>query len=272
MSDKTKTELNTYVNKLTIHLGPVTAIGKLVGVPKSKTAEGKPEFHYVSPAGNRVVQRYLDEQTGEYFIQDELSTGFEREDGTMQALDSEALAEVKEAGLPVNVFNVTVHPAHEVNDQIFPSKNTPYVFYPDEEDPKNKGWADFIRTAAETEGYALLGKMRLGKKTAAEHLYRITVWRGHIVIQHQLFPSQLKPHEVVQNNVPASTRAKALGAVQQLCEPFNGDTYTDDVLTRLKEYVADAEASGVSAPPKQVSKPVEEFDLDSALDDLFAAG
>jgi non-homologous end joining protein Ku len=265
--------MKSYVSSFTIHLGPVTTTGRLVAVrlPKPKSTYTKPQLKYVSPDGNPVEQRYRDVTTGEIYEVDALSKGTATESGSMIVVDEQALQDANVSLLPKDVMNVTVHDATEVEGSIFPADSNAYVFYPKEDDPTNKGWADFV-TAALTEAggkFAFLGNMNLRN---SEGMFRLSIWRGHLIVQKQLYPGELNDHNVKNDRLSKNIRSKAVAAVASLVQPFDPDEYKNDVAERLSELVSETEANGGVAPKKagaaSLAK-VAQFDLDSALDEMF---
>lgn len=265
--------MKSYVSNFTIHLGPVTTTGKLVAVrlSKPKSSNSKPQLRYVSPDGNPVEQRYRDVTTGAFYEVGDLSKGAVNESGGMTVVDEEALAEANKSLLPKDVMKLTVHKVEEVEESIFPADSNAYVFIPNEENPTNKGWADFITTALREAGdrFAFLANMNLRN---SEGLYRLSLWRGNLIVQKQLYPSDLNDHAVRTERQPDHVVAKAIAAVNSLAEPFDPDTYKSDVAARIAQLVADTEANG-GVTPKQAgaasTAAVANFDLDSALDELF---
>lgn len=266
--------MKSYVSNFTIHLGPVTTTGKLVAVrlSKTKSSNAKPQLRYVSPDGNPVEQRYRDVTTGKFFEVGDLSKGAVNDAGTgMTVVDEEALAEANKSLLPKDVMKLTVHKVEEVEESIFPADSNAYVFYPNEDNPTNKGWADFITTALREAGdrFAFLANMNLRN---SEGLYRLSIWRGNLIVQKQLYPSDLNDHHVRSERQPDHVVAKAIAAVNTLAEPFDPDTYKSDVAARIAQLVADTEANGgVSPKPAGAASTaaVAVFDLSDALDDMF---
>lgn len=264
--------MKSYVSNFVIHLGPVTTTGKLVAVrvSKTKSSNSKPQLRYVSPAGNPVEQRYRDVTTGDYYEVGDLSKAAVIED-KVTVVDADALAEANQSLLPKDVMNITVHKLEEVEEAIFPADSNAYVFYPNEDDPTNKGWADFITTALREAGdrFAFLANLNLRNN---EGLFRLSLWRGNLIVQKQLYPNDLNDHKVRSERQPDHIVAKAIAAVNSLAEPFDPDTYSSDVANRIAQLVAETEANGgVSPKPAGAASTakVATFDLDSALDDMF---
>lgn len=257
----TTTAMKSYIKEFTLHLGVATTTGRLVALRLPTPSAGK--FKYVSPTGEPVKQKYVDPAGHTYDVKD-LAKGVEDENGKIHVVDADTLAATKASTLPKDVMNITVHPVTEVEDQVFPSDNNAYVFYPNEDDPANKGYADFILTAVEnSRTLAFMGTVNLRN---SEGLYRLTVWRGHLVIQRMLYPEQLQNHRPQQVKLPASTKKLALTVVEELSTPFHVETYRDEVndrLVRLVEAVEAGQVPSAPAPAASVAAPV--FDLEAAL-------
>ena len=256
-TNTTKTKMTSYVSAFVIHIGPATVAGRLVGIRNPEPKEEKTSL--VSPAGEVVKQVYRTD-LGEIFERSELGNAVIDEDGATKVLDAEALKAARESVLPKNIMNVTVHPRADVDDQIFPSDNNAYVFYPDANDPANKLWADALTTAIAKDDMAYMGVVNLRNH---EGLFRLSVWRGHMIIQKMLYPEMLKPHEFAP--IEDTVTSKKLAAVMaELVTPFVPEEYQDSIAKAKAEVVAAAEAGTTIV----VSKPKANdavFDLDAAL-------
>lgn len=249
--------MKAYVDTFTIELGPASTKGTLVGVRGSGTS--KPTFKYVSPSGDPVKQVYRDE-AGNVFDVGDLSKATVTDDKELKVVDEEALAAAKKSPLPKDVMTLTVHQAADVEDHMFPSASNAYVFYPDLTNPSNKGWYDFILTAVQDRRIAFMATVNLRNY---EGLYRLTSWRGHLVIQKMSYPEELNSHDTVEVKLSVADRKKALAMIDSLAVPFDIDTYRDATVARLQA-VQDAALSGTILPKPVAEVPV--FDLSAAMD------
>lgn len=251
--------ISNHVKDFAINLGPVTTYGSLKAVRKSEAKAGKPKFHYAAPDGVRVEQRYLHPGTGELFEVKELRRVQETPEGD-KLVDQEELAQAKEGVLPKDVLTLSVYNYEEVIDYLWPSKNNAYVFYPHVKNKANVGWSLFLRTAVSEPGLVFLGMSKI--KTANEAVYRLTTWRGRLVVQHMCFPAELNDHEVDETLLEGNLRNKAIAKARSLVEPFDPAKYRDLLSERLSEL---GEGQPGEVKPKAVQAEAE-FDLDAALD------
>ena len=266
MTATTNAPMKKYVTNFTIHLGTATVSGSLFPI-RAKSTAARPKL--VSPHGNPVSQRYLDVVTEEIFQPAECVRGVEKDDGSIALIETEDLALAKASQLPKDIMNVTVHDASEVESFLFPSDNNAYILYPTTADPINKNWGDFIVSAvAGSEGkLAFLATVNL---RGHEGLFRLTTWRGHLVIQKQLYPADLNPHDQYAPELTKKMQSKAVQVAQAMVKPFDPATYRDSVAERVNE-LAEASEAGV-ARPKKTAKPAQpDFDLGSAMDDMLAS-
>lgn len=257
------TPIKKYVSKFTIHLGNATATGCLLPI---RATVSKPKFKMVSPDGNPVSQRYLDVVNGNLYEPSECHRGIEDDDGAVKLVDNDVLAETKKSALAKDVMNVTVHPLEDVETQLFPSDNNAYIFQPDAADPVNKGWADFITAAVGSSKLAFLGTINL---RGHEGLFRLSVWRGHLVVQKQLYPADLNPHEQAERTLTQALTKKAVTVAEAMVQPFDPDSYRSDVEARVDALAAEVLAGNGPVAAKPAKTTTVEFDLSSALDDML---
>jgi non-homologous end joining protein Ku len=261
--------LNKYVSKLDIHLGQVTVSGALYPIRKSKgKGSGYVKPQLVSPAGNPVKQYYKDEATGEFWLPGECNKGVVKDDDSVVVLDTELLQEAKASELPKNVMVLSVHDQAEVEGQLFPSDNNAYILYPDSDNPINAKWGEFITAAVSgSEGeLAFLGMINLKNH---EGLFRLTTWRGHLVVQKQLYPDELNPHEPLALDIPAKTADKAIAVAHKMKTVFEPGAYRDESQDRIALLAEETAAGKRPTAATKTKAATPDFDLDAALDDLL---
>lgn len=264
-----KKKMKAYVNDFVLRLGPIATNGRLVSVTLPKSSKDK--FKYATPDGKPVQQRYIDDEGNIYEIADLVKSV--DNDGALVVVDQAGIEAAKESLLPPNVLNVTVHDSAVVDQQLFPSDHNAYVLEPDESDPANKKWHDFIVGVLSDKkcNKTLVGMCNLRN---SEGLFRVTVWRGHLVIQRQKFPAEINDHEVVtEHDVTKAEVTKGLAMLDKLVQPFEAEAYRDTIRERQRALVEAAkkgDTKAVEAVTSQVtkSKKAETVDILSALDSM----
>jgi len=229
-----KPKLSTYISDFTLKFGPVSLRGLMSGVRESE-AKTTPTFRLISPNGNAVEQKYIDVETKEAFAADDCDR-YTEQAGEIVVMDNDTLKEIKKSLLPKNIMTLTVHPIAEVQNQIYHEKGQGYVFYPEEKDPANvKLYETFTAAIANSPDKAFIGVCNFH---GHEGLFRVTVWRGRMVFQKQMYPGDLKAHEVV--DFPLDNDAKVLRDIfEKRTEPFTADVYRNTVVERQREILAD---------------------------------
>lgn len=258
-------EVKAWVNEFTIRLGPASVRGKLVPVRRSKSAEERSasDFRLVTPDGQPVEQRYISPD-GTLYRYAELSRGRDTEDG-IQVLSAEEVAAARESQLPKNIMEITVHDAKDVDTKLFPGQDNAYVFIPGRKDTKgwkrddtaNEKWAEFLIAAAQDTSKSLIALVNV---RGNDGLYRLTVWRGQLLIQKQMFPGDLNDHPVEKPTLPTALRNKTGEVLDKLKVPFDPSSYRD---LRLERFAA---LAGTEAERAAVTAPNREVDIMAALD------
>lgn len=267
-----KPKLTSYVSVFTLRLGPISTTGKLVSVTLSDKAAGKPTYNYIAPGG-KAVNRVFQDTDGKVWKEAELSKGIVTDVSTV-AVDSVAIAAAKESLLPQNVLNVTVHDAVEVDRGLFPSDHNAYVLYPDGDDPANAKWHDFI-VGTLTDNKCEKTLVGMCNLRGNEGLFRVTTWRGRLVIQRQKFPTDLNDHEIAGK--PSVTKAevsKGISMLDKLAAPFNPESYRNTIAERQIKLIEAAQAgdTGASALTTAAVKPKKTKDTVDVLAALESLG
>lgn len=258
--------LKSYVSEFTIHCGPATVRGKLVPV---RMPDRKPQLHYCTPDGEPVKQVYR-APDGQFYDREELSRATVDDDGNLTQVDPYAVAEAKTSSLPLNTIALSVHDPDDVGHYLFPSNNNAYIFQPVIkknkkiiEDPVNQQWHDFLNVVIRESGCVFLGMCNLRN---FEGLFRVSHYQGYMTIQKQLFPEDLNQFEVINPDLPAVEKAKALAVARAMVTPFNPDDYKDEASERLIQALEkDFDPTALPVVDSKTMKP-EGIDLSSALD------
>lgn len=252
-------KLKKYVTDMTLRLGPVTTNGSLIPIRASIPVAKKAPFKMVSPSGEKVTQRYVTEG-GDTFYPGELKRAYEAEDGSLVIMEADEAKEAKSSGLPKNVLSLVAHEAAEVDARTYPSDKNAYVFVPNDKDPSNKVYADLLTAMLAQSDKALVG---LANIRNTEGMYRLSLWRGNIVIQQQLYPESINDHEAVGVNTDLAD--KAIKVVDKIAVPFDPEMYRDTSEENIARFAAEYEASeGEVAPTKGKTDAL--VDIVSALD------
>ena len=269
-------KLNKYVGGFTLRLNAITTVGSLISVQESKK-KTKASFVNVTPDGRRVEQRYVpvdnpdgDEIYFPYQLEKATVTKDDDDNEVVTLVGKENVAEASASQLPKNTLTLAVHDREEVDASVYHSgEANSYVFVPDSDDPANVQWYELIRELVARSGKAFVG---VANVKGYEGFFQLREWRGQIVLDRQLYPSDVKPHPVVGSvtDLKTSTYDKALKAVEKMTIPFDADAYVNDPINRVKELEAQAVAGtlDVDAVVASGSKTAT-IDMDAALDAMF---
>lgn len=264
------TKMTTYVSNLTLRLGPIVSNGKLVSVQKPKSKQSKPVFHFVTPTGDAVRRAYVDE-TGtqwneEDLLKEQVLTHAEKETGVEAAvLTQDQINEQKGSILPKDIVNLTVHDKAEVEKYLFPGQTNAYVFIPDSKDPANEQWYAMLLRLIDESGKAFVATANIKN---FEGIFRLSTWRGNLIVQKQVFPEDLNPHADPELRYPCDEKALAKGkvVVDKLTKPFDFETYRNTEGEALRNLVENVKAGTVETGVAVKSAASAELDLDSILD------
>lgn len=226
-------KFKAHVSSMVLRLGPITTNGKLVPIRKSAPKDTGPKFKMVTPDALPVEQRYIEPTSGAIYEPKDLARGIVI-DGEMKVVDA-ATAKVAKVttNLPKNVLSLVAHEAADVEGKTFPSDKNAYIFIPDGNDPANVQYAELLTAMLTDSDKALVG---LASIRNVEGMYRISIWRGHLVIQQQLYPEEINDHEPTQSsNLLAD---KALKVIDKLTIPFDPELYRDTSAENISEFMA----------------------------------
>jgi hypothetical protein len=235
-------KITKWVSDLTLRIGPIQTKGALTGVRKSKQKTKKPTFKYVTPEGEAVEQRYVDPE-GTQFTVDQLgkATVVTDDEGneTLVPVAAEAIAKAKESSLPKNIVQLTVHPATQVDRELYQSEANGYVFTPNEDDPANVAWHDLLIRLVADKSNAYISKANV---RGNEGLYRLTTWNGRLEKFEQWVTTQtvpFDPNEYEDNvaaNLAAMQEAFASGDETYDPAPVAVETVEVDLLAALDAF------------------------------------
>lgn len=229
-----KPKFKAYISDFTIELAPLSLRGKMVGVRKSASST-KPKFSLLSPDGNQVEQFYKDTKTEKLYKSDECVRSFQSGE-EVTTIDKETLTALKQSDLPKNVIGLTIHEASSINDTLFADDKNAYIFVPDDKDPKNVSrTASLIAAMVESPQLAFLGTCNFH---GTEGLFRATVWRGQLVLQRYLYPSEVNDHEIVPSSL--DNDAKMLrDFFAKRVQPFDPQTYRNSTIDKQMQVLED---------------------------------
>lgn len=259
-------EMKTYASDFTISLGPLQWNGSLVGI---RAKESKPEFHFVSPTGKAVEQRYIEEGTGALFRVGELNKIFVQGDEET-TLTQDEVKSIGESQKPLNVLPLTIHDAAEVDQYLFPDKNQGYVFVPDIKVPELQRIFNALKMLLASGEKALVGICNLQNH---EGLFRLDLFRGHLYVHKQCYPAEIKDHLVIETQMveeatedwgPHHLLRKDFDAVVRMVEkqtqPFDPATYKNAVAEKQFALLANPHLIKVpQAPAPNVQADVDSF-------------
>lgn len=264
-------KLKAYVSKFTVHLGPISMVGRLISSkkPGQKSKKDPTQFVMVTPDNEPVVQRYVVEGKKKLWEPGDLARARKLEDGTLVPVEKEVIAEAKTSALPKDILNLTVHDADEVDAALIPEGATMYVFEPDFSDPVNVQWHSLLLSVLrEHPEFAYVGVCNLRN---TEGLYRLGLWRDRLVVQKMVYPDQIEDHQPLADahltTVDKPAMAKAVKMMTKLTAPFDAESFVDATRERLVALSEALETGGET--PVVVADPVKKdagFDLLSALD------
>jgi hypothetical protein len=257
-----------YIGDFTIRCGSILSTrGRLL--PLRQSAPPRPK--YCTPDGKPVTQVYRDEAGGLWSI-DQLGRATADKDGNLTLINTEAVEQAKTSDLTLNTLNLTVHKADEVDGQIFPEKSNAYVFDPTIKvnrkiinDPDNVEAHDFLNFLVNDSGFAFMGKCNFNNY---EGLYKLSSYKGHILVQKYLFPHEMNEYDQLAVTVDRADKAKLLKIMDVVAQPFDPESYENVVTQRLQE------AMETPYDPQHVTeeRPTQSpgLDLDAVLEAALA--
>lgn len=243
-----KPKMKSYVSDFTISLGALSWSGSLVGV---RDTDQGPKFKLISPDGNSVKQYYLDEITQKYFLPGELHKSFIQGD-EQTTMTQDVVKAIGESEKPKNILPVTVHSAAEVDEYLYPADSNGYVFVPNIKVPELQRIFNALLVVLDTENKTLVGICNLQNH---EGLFRLSVWRGQLVLQKQCYPADIREHTIdvitiVDTKDETWTPYHVLGAdvaavtkmFTKQSQPFDPETYKNEIAAKQFALLADPDS------------------------------
>lgn len=252
-------DIRAYVSDLTLRInlptGAIETHGRLLSVQASKTkGRGDGTYKLCTPQGVPVKRVYVDPTTNNIvededlrrYIQGDKSDKANKEPEVKRILSPEEYEEIikaKASVLPKNIVELTVHPS-DTEDQLWStSEKNSFVFVPNSEDPSHVDAADVIRAMLDG-GYVLVS---LANVRNSDGFYRLTLWRGQIVLESMVYSDEINPHETIEvKNMDDQLRTMAVGVAAAVCEDFDPDEYRNAKLERIRAIEA-GEAGDITA-------------------------
>lgn len=253
MSD-TKRAPRAYVSAFTLSLGLLNVTGKLFPVVISNRTRVN-AFKRVCPdreVPTTVAQRYVatdeaDSPNPTLYAPSDLRLAKELDDGTLTFVDEDEVEAARTSDLPLNVAEVSVHPARDVDGRIWSDPNGgAYVFQPA---TTNEHYAALVE-AVGTDEHVFLGVANIRN---SESFFRLRAWNGHLVVEKILWPEEVNEYEPVEVTTNSKLAAAITEMVRGLEEDFDPENYTSSTrekLTALTTSLADGTATPAASTPK----------------------
>jgi len=228
-----KTKMKSHVVGMTLRVGGVSAVGRLVSVqaPKSNDANdaaGSPrgssasKFKMITHNGDGVQQVYRDTK-GVIWEQSELARAFTDNDAEVHVITAKEAKDATASKLPKNVANLTPHQTDSLKGEIYPGTGNSFVFEPNTADPFDLKAYEFLKVAVQSSGMTFLTTSNIRN---SENFYRLNLWRGHLVLEPLIFPEELNDHyEDEAEEVSPTIVAKIRSAMKSWEEPFDSENY-----------------------------------------------
>lgn len=247
----------SFVSEFTVSVGPVNVLGKLIPVrvtgandsnkfvsvcPDCPDTPVKPRQTYICPDGH-------DHPIGE------LAKAKELDDGVLAFVDVEAVKEARTSTLPLNVMRATVHPAEEVENATFPS-DMAYVLVPRNRDEYHDLLVDLVANSDK----AFVAQINLRN---TEGFYRLTEWRGSLVVQRLYWPSDVNDFTEYKVGVDSAVYNAAYSMIERVEQEFNPATYVATSRERLEALTAALDPTAASpAVPAGTPRPKVDVQAD----------
>lgn len=238
----------------TIALGLVRTIVDVVPARKGDGALSLKLICPSCPTETRPRQEYVcTKDESHRFSSDEADRAIEV-DKTLRRVTEDEINEIKESNLPAGEINLLVVPAADV-EQATLASGALYRLRPKAENDQAYG---LLAAFLSDPQYAFICEMTM---RSAQKFYRCFVWRGVIVLQELVRPSEF--HEADPINIPVDPRLQKMGAklIEGLVEPFDPEKFANKIRERAAA-LAEAKRSGapVEAKPKPVTPKVDSTD------------
>lgn len=258
-----------YVGDFTLRFGPLSTRGKLMSI---RNSEGDTKFHLMTPGGDPVHMVFQD-PNGVVYAKEELGRGKYDEDKNFVPVDLSEIEAAKESSLTLNTFDLNVHNAADIDDFLFPDKSNAYVFEPVIrnksnkviDDPVNQRTHELINALVRNPKLAFIGRCNMN---GTEGMYRLSIYRGWIVVQKQLYPEEVHEFNVLPTpRLSRDERTKVTTLAERMVQDFNPEDYPNEIAAAVAA-VADGDVDLSKTTVAKTGPAV--VDLNSVLDAALA--
>jgi non-homologous end joining protein Ku len=247
----------SYVSEFNISLFPISLVGKLVTVKRTGAAQEtaltnicpkcevptKPEQFYICP---NHTDKY---KSGELAKAKKVGKDLVR-------VDPKQAKAAKSSLLPLDLLELTIHPAEEVESQTYRSANA-YLFVPNVQSKQYGVLVDIIKDSQ----YAFIGQVNIKHN---EYLVRLLTWQGFLIVQQLLYPEDVNEVETPVYEHSQEFVDTMLEFVQKNVVEFSAENYKNQAKVRFAEFIKATE-NGEEVPVIE-SKKVDSDDV--ALENL----
>lgn len=252
-----------YVGAFTISLGLIQVTGKLLPVIiPNRTRQNS--FRRVLPDRKEptlVSQVYIAaDETVENFSalyqQGDLLQAKEMEDGTLRFVDPEDVKEARTSGLPLNLAEIKVFRASDVEGRIWSDPDGgAYVFAPQ---ATNDHYSALV-AAIDSGEHVFLGVANIRN---SESFFRLRTWAGHLVVEKILWPDEVNEFEPVEVTSSSRLAGAITEMVRGLEEDFDPEAFQSSTKAKLIELAERLGHDGEKvAKPKKSEAKADPVDL-----------
>jgi len=254
-----------------IFIGGFGTHGRLLPIQRSRKNDGKGGGSYKRLTPNDQLARMVwTDDTGKIFQQDELGKGIMDDDGNCVRVNVDAVNAAKESELDKGIMDIKVYsPSKFATENLWPDPATKsFIFSP----MITKDRRLIPASPAEQLVYEMLCSAAAGKNIligsavvgrSKEHIFRLTTWRGHLVLVPMTYTNFLEDHEVRKPNITKEQKTVMAKLVKKIAKDFNVEQLADNSIDRIR--VAEAMKVGEEMTEALLTKPDEQDD-----DDLLA--
>lgn len=230
----------SYVSEFHVSLYPVNLVGKLITVRRTGSATESALKNICPKCSDPTLpeQFYICPNHTDKYKSGDLDKA-KKVGQKLIRVDKGQAQGAKESSLPLNVLDLTIHPAAEVEAQTYGSANA-YLFIPNLQNKQYGVLVDIIKSSP----YAFIGPVNIKHH---ETLVRLTTWQGFLVVQQLLYPEDLSEVDVPQYEHSADFVATLQEFVAKNVKEFSAEDYKNDTKLRMAQLV-EATASGQDLP------------------------
>lgn len=216
------------------------------------------KFHQMSPAGNRVRQKRVDEKTGAEVAYEDIVKGFQISPDQYVILSEEELAQIE----PGKTKELALDQFAKFEDVPTMAYKNAYYAWPAD------GGAKSYRLLAET--LSTLGVVGVGRMVMRTVEYPATVRAledGLLLVSTLCFDDEINKPENLVPEVEISTaeRKMAMQLVEAMTSPLDYTAMHDEHREKVLRLI-EAKAAGIEPVVEQAEEPAPSADLMSALE------